>query len=63
MLHMVISNCLSGDEVEANCNLIASAPEMLDALRAILVQVIQGPVLERDACIKLAREAYAKATK
>lgn len=59
----VVPDGLSDEEVEANCDLIAVAPEMLAALRAILFQVIQGPVLERDACITQAREAYAKAMK
>lgn len=40
---------------------IAAAPEMLAALRAILFQVNQGKVLERDACIAQARAAYRKA--
>lgn len=30
-----------------------------DAVYAILVQVVQGKVLERDACIAQARKAYA----
>jgi hypothetical protein len=45
----------------ANARLIAAAPEMLEAIRAILFQVIQGKVLERDACITQARAAIAKA--
>lgn len=44
-----------------NANLIAAAPKMFNALRAILFQVAQGKVLERDACIKEARAIIAKA--
>lgn len=39
-----------------------AGPELLAAVKAILFQVIQGKVLERDACITQARAAYAKAT-
>lgn len=46
---------------EANARLIAAAPEMRDALRSIIFQVIQGKVLERDACITQARAVLAKA--
>lgn len=35
--------------------------ELVAALEAILFQVVQGPVLERDACITQARAAIAKA--
>lgn len=35
--------------------------ECLAALRAILFQVAQGKILERDACIRQAREIFAKA--
>jgi hypothetical protein len=45
----------------ANANLIAAAPDLLSAITTILIQVIQGPVLERDACINQARAAIAKA--
>lgn len=38
-----------------------AAPAMLAALKAILFQVVQGKVLERDACITQAREALALA--
>ncbi len=48
-------------EVEANAHLIAAAPEMFAALEAILFQIVQGKVLERDACITAARAAIAKA--
>ena len=48
-------------EYEANLNLIAAAPDLLAACEAILFQVIQGKVLERDACISQARAAIAKA--
>jgi hypothetical protein len=37
------------------------ALEMLAALRAILYQVTQGPIFERDACIIQARKTYSKA--
>lgn len=59
----VIADGLPEVEIESNCNLIAAAPDILAALRAILFQVAQGKVLERDACIAQAREAYAKAMK
>jgi alpha-D-ribose 1-methylphosphonate 5-phosphate C-P lyase len=36
-----------------------AADNMADALRAILLQVVQGKVLERDACITQARVALA----
>lgn len=45
----------------ANARLIEAAPAMLAALRAILFQVVQGKVLERDACITAARKALAEA--
>ena len=53
----------NGDYEEglANADLIAGGPDMQDALRAILLQVVQGKVLERDACIAQARAALAKA--
>lgn len=44
-------------EATANARLIAAAPALLEALRAILIQVVQGKVLERDACITQARAA------
>lgn len=47
--------------VEANGHLIAAAPDLLVALRAIVFQVRQGKVLERDACITRACSAIAKA--
>jgi hypothetical protein len=46
----------------AETMLHAAAPELLNAVKAILIQVCQGKVLERDACITQARAAYAKAT-
>lgn len=48
---------------DANGRLIAAAPELLEALTAIVFQVCQDKVLERDACIAQARAAIAKATK
>ena len=39
-----------------------AGPELLAAVKAILIQIVQGKVLERDACITQARAAYAKAT-
>ena len=48
---------------EANARLIAAAPDMASALRAILFQLTQGEkVFDRDDCITQARNAYAKAT-
>jgi hypothetical protein len=35
--------------------------DLVDALRAILFQIVQGKVLERDACITQARAAMKKA--
>jgi hypothetical protein len=49
------------EAVEANARLIAAAPDLLEALRAIVFQACQGKVLERDACIGQARAAIAKA--
>lgn len=48
-------------DVASHARLIVGAPDLLDAVRAILFQVVQGKVLERDACIAQARAAYAKA--
>jgi len=50
------------DEYEANVRLITAAPDLLEALRAIVHQALQGSVLERDACLRQAQEAIAKAT-
>lgn len=48
--------------VEGNGALIATAPEMFEALHAILFQLTQGEkVFARDACITQARAAYLKA--
>src|SRR5688572_897298 len=38
-----------------------AAEDLLAALKAILFQVVQGKVLERDACITQARKAVARA--
>jgi hypothetical protein len=51
------------DGVKREARLANSAPVLLDALRAILFQVNQGKVLERDACIAQARAAYIQATR
>lgn len=54
----------SQEEALANAAVMKAAPEMLAAIRAILFQFTQGDkVFERDACIAMAREAYAKAMK
>lgn len=50
------------DTVLNNARLIAAAPEMFSALKAILFQIEQGKVLERDACIQQAKRAISKAT-
>jgi hypothetical protein len=42
------------------CPTHAAATEMYEALRAIVFQVIQGKVLERDACIGTAQALLAK---
>lgn len=44
-----------------NAPLLIAAPDLLAALEAIVFQVQQGKVLERDACITQARKAIAKA--
>lgn len=46
---------------EDNAHLIAAARAMREALEAILFQINQGKVLERDACITQARAALVKA--
>jgi len=52
--------------VEANAEFLVRAVnchnELVEALRAVVFQAIQGKVLERDACIAQARAAIAKAT-
>ena len=52
---------LRGYDKRQSERLLNAAPDLLDACRAILFQVIQGPVLERDACVAKARAAIAKA--
>lgn len=52
---------VSAERRLADADLIAAAPDMLAALRAIVFQVCQGKVLERDACITQARAAMARA--
>lgn len=61
------------DECCANARLIAAAPDLLrerealaaenvrlrEALEAMLFQVVQGKILERDACVTQARAALA----
>lgn len=47
---------------DANARLIAASPDLLAAVKAIVFQVRQGKVLERDACITQACAAIAKAT-
>ena len=49
------------ERMKADARLIAAAPAMLIALRAILFQTAQGSVLDRDACITQARAVVAKA--
>lgn len=52
---------LASAKREEDARMMAAAPELLGALEAILFQVCQGAVLERDACIAQARAARAKA--
>lgn len=62
--HAVVANLvmqLTENEL-ANAKVIAAAPDLLAAVRAILFQVCQGAVLERDACVSQARNAMRKAT-
>ena len=51
---------------KADAHLIAAAPELLEALTAIIRQIDQGgsggKVFSRDACIATARSIIAKAT-
>jgi hypothetical protein len=49
------------EDAEFICRAVNSHDDLLAALRAILFQVRQGKVLERDACIAQARAAIAKA--
>jgi hypothetical protein len=60
--HLLNLRATVNDEDRAVMQAMAAAPEMMAALRAILFQVCQGKVLERDACIAEARAALAKAT-
>jgi hypothetical protein len=39
---MVINKGLPAEEVEANCNLIAAAPDMLEALEAAYAELMYG---------------------
>lgn len=55
-LRVPVINTLAGDSA-----LIAAAPDLLAALRALVLQANQGVVLERDACTRQARAAIAKA--
>lgn len=52
---------LTDAEYQEWVNLVDAAPALLAAVRAILFQATQGPVLERDACITQARDAYKRA--
>ena len=50
------------DEAAANARLIRLAPEMFDALRTILFEVIvKGPVYSNDECITKVKVLLAKA--
>ena len=67
--HLVPTNTFETDdeeEAEANARLIAAAPELLDALKAMLDQfnysTVSGLVHDESMAIMKAREAIAKAT-
>jgi hypothetical protein len=50
--------------IHPDARMMAAAPEMAAALRAILFQLTQGDkVFDRDDCITQARAAYAVATR
>ena len=49
-----------GPDAKATAYLVAGAPKLKEAVSAVLFQVVQGPVLERDACITAARAAFIK---
>ena len=54
--------CLERAAIELR-RLHAANADLLNAIHAILFQVVQGKVLERDACITQARAAIAHATR
>jgi hypothetical protein len=53
---------ITDNEMLANARLIAAAPDLYEALRAVVVQANQGKIFERDSCIAQARSAIAKTT-
>jgi hypothetical protein len=52
--------CSPRDDAEANARLIASAPELLEALQSIIDSLAEGFISE--TCIDAARAAIRKAT-
>ena len=50
-----------GEALKQDALLFAASKDMYYAIRAILFQVAQGKVLERDACITMAKTAWNKA--
>lgn len=51
----------SAEEDYANANLIAAAPDLLEALKSIMELQTRGYVVLGDKCTEIARAAIAKA--
>ncbi|EOD6737737.1 hypothetical protein ACJ2YI_004082 [Cronobacter sakazakii] len=51
----------SAEEDYANANLIAAAPDLLEALKSIMELQTRGYVVLGDKCTEMARAAIAKA--
>lgn len=70
---MVITNCVSADEAEANCNLIAAAPALLSALQETIDSLVKhlelvyhnkpgSAYIDEHPSVVAARAVIAKAT-